>query len=723
MFNIAVILNETELQRYGHANLIPRLSKLLPSSDYSFHPFTCLNIAELFREGENFILGFDALFVSMNACSDRKVYEILLNQREIITTFVKCGKGVFMGYQKKISMKNYDIEGIGFLPEDYEYVSVADTSKDSSEGQISINKDNTNDMLLRYPSTILADKIMYRCHHNDFRPHVYRAYIQPKYPDSYCPILTDYSYEQPRMLLCRSNPLSKERVVVTTIALDWENHEDLLRNIIVYITQGVPLICFISGASQSNNDFDYIVTTAKLSKISFSLYHSIDEIDDYFLDIYNTYIFSPNVESRYIDSFWQIIRNRRKNTKLYSIRQSNNHSDLIMTEYSNCSSVDLMINNVALWLSSQFNGKMWGGGFWITYDTMMMMSALDIAMESYNDSIFDDINKHNLSGSYDGVMGCTLGMYELMFMFGNGDTDRLGSTFNWIWNNINEVSNYEKQSFIAMMRRLRLDSKLKGEQKKIFLNLVDDVFNSIPTYGELSEIELCRAISTYLIKQSPIDDLINQLISIQQSDGSWNDNNRTSYVIIFLLSTLSKNVIMNYNGLDKSIEKGILFLRSSYDEGNGNWNNDILMTVKAVHAIGLHNKVFKYSTKDFFESITKDHAKVDYSGVISASLRKSNELRNHLYTEEREWKQSQSDLEMTKKKLRNQVSWTRKLAISTLFFASMLIALIAYLSTKDGIIADILEHTDSILSMVLGFFATLILETIISMIRSRNDDR
>ena len=97
MYRIAVIENETELQRYGHANVVRNLTQAIASrpdaKHYSFQSFTSATIESLFQNGTNYILAFDGLFLSTNACSDKVVLNCLRKNKDKFVEFIGSGHG------------------------------------------------------------------------------------------------------------------------------------------------------------------------------------------------------------------------------------------------------------------------------------------------------------------------------------------------------------------------------------------------------------------------------------------------------------------------------------------------------------------------------------------------------------------------------------------------------------------------------------------------------
>lgn len=212
MYKIAVIENETELQRYGHANVLRNLTKSISqysaeSKYYKFYSYTSANINQLLPIDGSLPV-FDAIFISTNACSDDVVYNYLVNYSDLIIRFIENGGGVYVGYQKKLNETLSNIHTVDefqdlvsntsktspfvFLPKGYRYrlleeyaliesedkSSITFRTKDSWEGDIFVDDKSRMDIVLLYPNEIVnSNNILKRCRNNEFSNHLYKSSI------------------------------------------------------------------------------------------------------------------------------------------------------------------------------------------------------------------------------------------------------------------------------------------------------------------------------------------------------------------------------------------------------------------------------------------------------------------------------------------------------------------------------------------------------------------
>lgn len=735
MYRIAVIENETELQKYGHTNVLRNLSKCLSAQEckyYKFNSFTSANIWELFLNGNN-ILTYDAVFLSTNACNDTVVYKCLKENKDLIIEFIENGGGIYVGYQKNLNEvieQNSTLDdyyskinqtetqnSFSFLPESYQFrlieeykfdkqipetsltdlrenenekLNIKIKTKSSSEGEIKIDDTNRKDIILQYPETITnQNEILKKCRSNAFQNHLYKSSIFPTLRGSYVALLFDndpiypdevvnekikkvFPYRK-RILLARAVSKKNEKIVVSSMAIDWENHKNLLRNILEYITKGVPKHAFIKSEEDVNNsEFNYLVNSAIISKISCAVYNSSDKISAEMRLIHDVYFFSPSIDEKEVDSYWSKLKILKAKKKVYHLLSNKNeNSELVLKQYSNSSSLDNIKINVLSWLDNYYaqHQKKYWDGFWVTYDTLMMMYVSSLDYKPYLDGIYYEISKHRQDGSsYDKLIGCTIGMLKLYYYFWPEKTNEISNITNWILQKIFQqsdlpqieympISYYEKESFLITFYELsrmtncnqQIDSSIFNTKE--YKKLIEEVYNNfIFNYNDqdCTEIDLCRHIQFCVYFEKPFDGLLGSLMSKRDIDGKWVGVGRTSGVIVHLLEVLNKEQIIEKN-LNKKLEETINYILDEYDLVNCNWNNLVLDSVRSIGALSLYDSLFSLSKKDFFESVKNEAEQIGYNNIIESSFKLSSSLQKRIFSLEQKCLNLNNKIELLEK--------------------------------------------------------------------------
>ncbi len=768
MYRIAVIQNESEMLRSGFTNVIPKLQSIRKMSQYSFELFNIVNLQKLFQKGDSHLGHYDSLIITTNATSET-VLAILRNNKADIEEFISNGKGIFIASQKKISTSNYDSKKDNgktlFLPDLYEYYTVErpKVEKDSGIGEISIATEDQH-ILLQYPAEVTAEMTQFHCENNEFKKHVYRSHIVPQRSGSFVPIFIDTSYENissRNLIMVNLVPQNGERIVISTIAIDWEFHENLLLNIITYITEGLPKVAFIDNASIRHGDFDFLLTSAKLSKIAHKVYGHPENIKKELLNIHNTYIFSPDWNETDIGSFIRSLIEQLPNrnygsksyVRVYYFKQIENI--LTLTQYSNFSTIDLITDSAVLWVNSLFPGRMWNNSFWTTHDILFMFHDLGVNIQTYVAPILKDIKHHYLDYSYDGVTGATCGLLELLFLFERlcpEELEREGigrhdfhEMVNWLIDKFNSQSIYDKQTVVMTFEKYHqrlLNSE--GFDVNRYAEMRSNVCSNLPSAAgdrsEPSETDLCRKIGIFMLcdnRTADIVELVSLLKRLQTPAGKWTNTGRTAHVLVFLLNGLSAllEICGSEAGIDEMIYNGVLFLRSEYDWRKANWNDEIQSTAKALQAIGLYNIHYKYSTQDFFKTLEIESDKIYSATVIhnvSESMRKlrqqTNEMILTIEQQSEHVRAITQELERQKETIESNDQYEHEIArqllrsrTAAIVSSSLLVTFVFYLALlyPDRVLQEI--RTVDLKGIILGFVVALLLTNAAQRILGKNE--
>ncbi len=690
MYKIAVIENETELQRYGHANVLRNLTKSISqysaeSKYYKFYSYTSANINQLLPIDGSLPV-FDAIFISTNACSDDVVYNYLVNYSDLIIRFIENGGGVYVGYQKKLNETLSNIHTVDefqdlvsntsktspfvFLPKGYRYrlleeyaliesedkSSITFRTKDSWEGDIFVDDKSRMDIVLLYPNEIVnSNNILKRCRNNEFSNHLYKSSIYAT-SGSYKTLLYDNSPDDSgkRILVAKAIARRNERIVISSMALDWENHDELLANIIEYIAKGTPKHAFISGTKEEkNSDFNYLVNSAIISKTPCALYRSTVDISTTMQAMHDVYFFSPTVAENEVIAFWNKIKKQTGSKKIYHLLSHESQDDeLVLKQYSNSSSLEVLKNRAQTWLDEHFakSKKGFWDGFWVTYDVLLMMRAADMEYTHYLNRVYDEIMKHRKhNGSYDNLIGCTIGMLYLLYVFWSDKEAEIKQTQEWILSKIfptdisttetMPISDYEKESFLLSFYELSLFTKENKHatidfNTKRFTDLIEQTYKNIvkpQSNGQnCTEIELCRHLQFCLYFNKPYDEILTAIMQKRDSEGKWIGVGRTAGVLIPLLSVLNRDEIIDKN-LNKKFEESINYILSQLNTLNGSWNDLVLDTARSIHTLALYDKQFSLATKDFFETVQHESVLIDYNNLLDNSFRLSTDLQQQIY--------------------------------------------------------------------------------------------
>lgn len=648
MYRIAVIQNEVEMQHSGYVDSVPKYRKQdFDLREHVFNRFSSANIGELFIEGENYLLDYDCVIIGTNATSDGDVYSILCDERNksILTQYITMGKGLLICSQKKLREDanaddtEYKARRTYFLPEPYEYKVVSRPPKEGSDqGNVVIFNDDPNDIqkfLCSFPQVIDNKTIYEHCIKNDFQKHFYRDYIIPINDSAYFPVLLD-ECEPIRNTLMVARPRTNEKIVISTMALDWAGHYELIENILYYLIVGIPTVAFVNKKESSDKDFQFLISEAELSNISYFVYQSTTDIINSNLRQYHTlYVFSPSFNENEVSSFWENhVKEQGRYIKLFYYKYIN--QELVLVNFSHFSYIDAQKHEVETWLKSEYQDGFWGNSFWKTYDALFALYRMNQDISPYLRGAFSKIEKHYKNGSYDGVLAPTCGLFELEAIIIQNEKlrdevshieDYFKETQNWLLQKYNETSNYNKKFIIRSFFNAGFFNDFRASkpnfEEDLFLIASDD-----PVKDKL-EIDLRLDAEVCLIYQKTckerkeikirINECIDSILSTQMQNGRWDNNlGKTARLLVFFITNHSQNEFQRKKKeIDEAISRGIIALRNSYQ--NNNWENNVVTTANAITAIALHDQSAAYKSKDFLNQVNKEVKLADsYNSLILA---------------------------------------------------------------------------------------------------------
>lgn len=648
MYRIAVIQNEVEMQHSGYVDSVPKYRKQdFDLKEHVFNRFSSVNIGDLFVEGENFLLDYDCLIIGTNATSDGDVYSILCNKQNkaLLARYIDLGKGLLICSQKKLradpeaEIDEYKARRTFFLPEAYEYKVISrPRNEGSEEGNITVfnqSPNNIQQFICSFPRHIDDRTIAEHCIKNDFQKHFYRDYIVLLNESSYFPVLLD-ERESSRNTLMVACPRKNEKIVISTMALDWAGHYELIENILYYLIIGIPTVAFVDKKTQPAQDFEFLMSEADLSKTSYYSYNSCEDVLSSPLKQYHTlYVFSPAFSENDVSQFWDNnVKNKDNYIKLFYYKYIN--GELVLVNFSHYSYIETQKREVETWLKSEYKDGLWGNSFWKTYDAIFALHNMGDSIACYLKSTFSQIEKHYRNGSYDGVLAPTCGLFELEALVLSSPEfqaeipsieKHYEETKHWLINKYMDTSSYNKKFII----RSFYNTNHLEELSALIPAFKEELSNvSLDGIGEDKlEIDLCLDIEVCLIYiktfgerkeiQLRIRNCIKQILETQMQNGRWDNNlGKTARLLVFFLKYQALDDFTRVrDAVNEAISRGIIAMRNAYHSGN--WEGNVVTTANAITAVVAHDKAAAYKSKDFLNHVNKEAKLVDsYNSLLLA---------------------------------------------------------------------------------------------------------
>lgn len=726
MYRVAVIQNGIEMQHSGYVDSIPMYKKFgcIGREKAEFTRFSGVNIRDLFAQGDKYLLDYDALILGTNATSDDDVYNVLRenNNKIILHKFIEIGKGLLICSQKKyqprethidvpeyklsIDAKNDDFLRIlentgkgnlycqlekiikseeskqrisGFMPTRYEYIIDERKTGEGSnqEGATLVPEDRctlSQKCLISLPNVITNDLIKRHCCNNPFQTHYYRDIIFPIYNSAYQPLIIDQKGDITRNLLMVAVPQNKERIVISTMAMDWAKHEELLENIIYYLTRGVPHVAFVHKNNYDNSEMKILTLEAELSKVGNIEYRTIDEFLKN-IQWHSLVIFSPGYSEEEVSKVWQKIKKVNLFTKAYHYRTVG--EELVLEKYSSNTYIEQQKMDVLAWLNSKRGKRLWDNSLWKTYDVAKLLNTIDkekspAILNQIVEAIIqkDDKNKshYRVDGSYDGVLAPTCGMLEILYWA--NDNIHYSVTRDYLLERYEESKDVHNKMFILR--------SLWHCNDMICQKYIDDVIlNTSISLTDMIDLDVCLnaeiAIILYEyskegknINKQWLEKSLNELCRRQSQNGKWDNLSNTAIILVFLLQykEIYEKILFDQSHsetlkmLNSCIDRGITAVKSAYSVSNFNWENNIVTTANSLLALFLYDENSEYKSKDFLKHFIDDSISASNYNALNIALNTLdktiddvNKLANDLYVKNELIKEYEENNKTVEKRL------------------------------------------------------------------------
>lgn len=742
MFRIAVIQNGIEMQHSGYVDAVPNYKREFGGEKVVYDRYSGVNIRELFREGINYLLEYDSLIIGTNATSDDDVYTALKDEthKGILALFIERGKGVLICSQKKYDICTTNLSGqatdgvkiassqesveriSNILPRVYEYKVMPRQEENSAAPSAQPANEITSliqEYILGCTHKIDKNTIKDICEDNAFQPHYYRDIIVPIFSSSYFPIICDTRSGQPsRNLLMVASPRKKERICISTMALDWAGHWQLLEHIIDYITRGIPTVGFISMKDKVNKDMNLLIEQAELSRIPFEHYNGLEKFKSSNMRKYHSLIiFSPDFAEDVVGEIWDEIKKYETQLlRAYFYKKIGN--DFALVKFSNNSFVEPQKNACFAWIASKYNNGLWDNSFWKTYDVLFSMHELRYknivnyipgALKAFVQS------KHYKEGSYDGVLAPTCGLFEFLCLVKKYyveiakefDVDNcIEKTKLWLFNKYITTNSYNNKQFIIRsfsgtsrldeLKEFLIEKKLtlESELKEI---LTKEEVDFEKRYG----IDICLTVEICLIVQDECKDkasvakdrikkCLDILINIRrQENGKWENLSNSAIVLISLLRNKDKLLEM-YDSRDimqdtfkKAIDSGIYAIRRDYNNKECNWERSIVTTANALKAIVLYDNQAEHHSKDFLNDFMSESNEITSYNSLNLALDTLEKRTERNFSLENELEVSKRDNEHLKSKLKSTLNKFLTMTFIAVVATLLIVSLYVFLYFKD----------------------------------------
>lgn len=619
-YTVALVQNESEMLRYGWADIRPMVEHL----KYEWVPLTSAGIESLFRELE--VEAFDAIVIATNACNDRTVLAAFRRpeNRELLGRFLQGGGGIFLSLQRRLC----DSGEYGFLPEEYELTGTTRGER-GVEGSLSIPTIFRNHIVFKSPHEVAAERLEEHCLHNEFVRSLYRAYITPTCNDSFDALIADDSYDALRPLLVCTKANCPGRLIATTIPLDWQGHQDLLDNCIKYVVEGKPHIAVLKKDGESVVDFEYLLASLEVLKVPYVEYVQRElDLTQVPVDVHSSLVIDAaftegGIPAGTLDSF----RQRFSGAERLVFFSAASADARIVCTLGGPNTLQTILPTAVVWLRAQYAAGRWDNSFWQTFDVIEAFHELDISTDEIKEEVLAAFDDTVVDGSYDELMGASCALLKLYHMLLNDGDERKDKTLKWIEQNYSDASLFERASaldvliYVGAQPTASMIAEFRSEVRSQIAGLDNEtrIYRFARTLLSCGYAEECAS-------------LCRRFAAYQDSSGAWDNVARTASTALLLMRA-NKELERPCKELDGMVFRAITYLKGRYDREHGNWGGNPAATAKALRSIARFERNVSLPIDELVRRFADDQAVAETAEVVEVVARQSAELRSSLFAQ------------------------------------------------------------------------------------------
>jgi hypothetical protein len=532
MYSVALVQNQSEMSHYGYADARPLLD------GYGYRLFTGDNIAGLGAALAT--RSVDALVIGSNALNDRDILRTLCSA-EFATglgDYLETGRGVLCLQQLGLAMRKGPC--LDLLPGSLGHLRpVVRPEGESalSPGNLAASESGAH-VVLGYPAAVDPETVRSRACEFRGLPGLYWHYWDQVDLTRWDVVLSDTSNPVHRALLLVSKESGPWRAVVSALPLDWQRHESLFRNALVYAVEGRHHLAVLDMEGR-DLAFDYLRSVLRARRTPFAEYvlpgdgvacaRNIDTA------IHSTLLIGPGVRLAQlpVDLAGPLERGVNENR----LRIVDLADGVFGTRRVSVLSRELrplaLLHETEVRMQAELRDGYIDDSFWSHVETLQTVDRMPDRIIDYGHlqgAAFAIAKNHERAHSYDEVFGPTCAFYWLRARYLGPDSAAARCTAEWLRSRLPTHDPHERALAYLMFATV---GRLEKEEAADLHAMV-----AARPATELSETEALLYLRAVLAAEPAPPDLVASLSTIltdRQRDGVWVDLTTTATATAALL--------------------------------------------------------------------------------------------------------------------------------------------------------------------------------------------
>lgn len=592
MARIALVQNQSEMSHYGYADARPLLSA------HDVRLFTGDNISDLVGLLET--RHYDALVIGTNALNDREILSTICTPSfaSVVDKYIRAGAGVLCLQQIGLAMrKGPTLELVPpRLGQILPVVRPADES--TSYGSLSFGAGDSSHIVATYPNVIDADLV--ERHARQFASlrgiywHSWDGVDRTKWDY----VAVDQAATVVRPLVVATKEASDGRIILSALPLDWQKHEELFDNLIIYAIDGHHHLAIIEGGTSSLS-FDYLRHSIRTRRIAHATYRlpaaSSAAARNLASGRHSTILLGPGVTPDTLDD--AILAPLRAGVDERRLRLVDIERSLLdgttpaVRVVSRERQPVALLQRTELLVQSELRFGYIDDSLWSHVETLQTLDALPDRLVDYaqlQGEAFRIGENHERSGSYDEMFGPTCAFYWLRARYLGTDSPEVRATSRWLREMLPEHGPVEHALYYLMHSMV---SDLNQEEADYLLHLIDHV--DVAATGETELLLYLRTAVAACRSEPRLAKLADALVRRQVS-GVWVDLTTTASATVALLDARRLMVSPAFGQIrervDRSALEAVAYILQTLSEASGldgegyAWEGKARTTTKCIQA-------------------------------------------------------------------------------------------------------------------------------------------
>jgi hypothetical protein len=644
MRRVALVQNQSEMRHNAYSDAREFFNTLtdVPELGCGTTLFTADNIRTLASELE--LNRFDAVVLGSNALQDRAIHAAFGEPGliEALDRHLARDRGLICFHQ--LNFARSDDPTLRFLPSSLGTVTAR--RLDVAHGDIAVAPGAEGHVALLYPYEIDIEELnAFVKDHSQLAGTYWHAWSQ------FDAANWDVLVEDPRddrlalLLVCR-----RAQVVLCAQPLDWQQHERLVLNLVVYATQGPPSTAVIRRDDRSDAGLDFIEGWLGGERFPYRTYHAnrLDALRERVKSgVHTTVLLQPGLDLPDLepDTKDVLVDGMLRSTlRVVGFGEPVEGVQRLWTAGEQFESITWLHWARALAIDELRNHGRTDGSFLATVETLEALEALgaivppaipEDQLEQLANRVLERISDVTHDDSYDRTFAATCGLLRLRH--GRDDTGA-ERTARWLRDRLGDkVGAHELPAYATFARlgRLRDDERAR---------LAERLAENQKPKTELEALQLLDVALAADADES-LPRLVHHVVEQKDDGGRWVDLSTTAGAIVSLLEARGRVDLEDERAdFDAALLQATIYVRSAADEEQPfPWDNKASTSLRCLLALVRYNRTLDVPVIDAIEVVrrgdrfARQRAASDAAGAVLTDLRQSHEqLANQLKTTRQE---------------------------------------------------------------------------------------